>query len=1070
MSSDSETSPVVEKEVVGAVQERVASNMYMTFVPTHDSIKSQQPSTKDSRPTLTPHYSGEALSKANSKHASRNTSPSRRLEMPLSPTAEAAKIASRTTSTSPRRFDNNEPSIFNEELDLYGSTDDSEYGPRGRSKLHSNSPKAAQFATVSMDSMTSSFRQNEFAAGSFSANGAGIPIPTSNTFRPSASVPIPTDHESDRLRDTFSTSKGSRQPSSKPPAIPIERSNLHHLSSSRSQNFPIPTPSPGLSMSATSATSRIFTQSPNLAEAAHMKGSRSGMSLHEQGALIVPSVVDKVDPEVRHRSLSHLPEDGNSRAVVSALRTLQEKVVQLEKEKANAKSKIVDLEDDLSKTRQMLFHTQNQNTFLKSTSSSTATTGVSPTKEAATSMSTARLARTEKEINTSTSLMHDVGLQVNPNGSLAYIPPPSTSNDASAQTAASTSFSFNRQPSELQSNTQHVPVSTKETHPSWTSNTHHHKGSDPMENHLVYLQTRASILEKQLDRARGLQHSTAEELRGAKRELLDLRAKIRKQEREIKEKSGGGEKEGVYENGWMAESERSSPEPRRVGKAEGGGHSYAKAGSQRSSKRIPDVSEVVNDNDVDESFIRRDEIDILRAEIEAMRRKKDVSILISPKRKMDSSPKKSVVVRPPPSIARPKSAQELPKKSQPDYNYPVWKKVDNGRPLSRAPSAPTRSKSPVKDRHESGFVDLASLKTAPEDLNQSKSLEIQVVKAREMPFVVGKSTNRSHSVTANLQRVFALLKAHNPALCSVCSKRKSAACDVDCGVSGGEVEPSINESSPSVASETEAPLPNIERVSMEDDHAGHHKLIAEEGSDTDGTAKMKKVLSLLEDEFDAYKRLYQDLVRTYNALTDQTRQGSASNTHVELRKIGDELREVIQNMEIKGDQIAIIRDILASSAKVQQHLQQASKPSENAKVEDTSTSKPNQKTSQKKTRSRQPSTEPQSRPQPSKSTAKASSNAKMEAASRQFRASTGSIMGQVRGRNAAGLHASLSKRPAQPPSRRSTIPRAAGGLASESVPRSKGRGTSVSPSRVLASLTLLKSSQKVQDALEENLK
>jgi hypothetical protein len=35
---------------------------------------------------------------------------------------------------------------------------------------------------------------------------------------------------------------------------------------------------------------------------------------------------------------------------------------------------------------------------------------------------------------------------------------------------------------------------------------------------------------------------------------------------------------------------------------------------------------------------------------------------------------------------------------------------------------------------------------------------------RDMPFIVGKSTGKSYSVTANIQHVFSLLKAHNPGL------------------------------------------------------------------------------------------------------------------------------------------------------------------------------------------------------------------------------------------------------------------------------------------------------------------
>ncbi|KAJ3353218.1 hypothetical protein HDU83_007046 [Entophlyctis luteolus] len=93
---------------------------------------------------------------------------------------------------------------------------------------------------------------------------------------------------------------------------------------------------------------------PNLAEVANPRLKGSMMNMNDQGAAIIPSVVDKVDAGVKRRSLGNLPEDENSKAVLNALKTLHDKVAKLEGDKECAKTVINTLEQDLINAQQLL--------------------------------------------------------------------------------------------------------------------------------------------------------------------------------------------------------------------------------------------------------------------------------------------------------------------------------------------------------------------------------------------------------------------------------------------------------------------------------------------------------------------------------------------------------------------------------------------------------------------------------------------------------------------------------------------------------------------------------------------
>ncbi|ORY40707.1 hypothetical protein BCR33DRAFT_357025 [Rhizoclosmatium globosum] len=157
---------------------------------------------------------------------------------------------------------------------------------------------------------------------------------------------------------------------------------------------------------------------------------------------------------------------------------------------------------------------------------------------------------------------------------------------------------------------------------------------------------------------------------------------------------------------------------------------------------------------------------------------------------------------------------------------PHWKRIDPSRPPIPLPHQNTThpAKSPSHNRSLSR--------------NRPKSAEREY--ARDMPFIVGTSTNKSHSVTANLQTVYALLKAHNPALCSVCTQRRKKAAGFLKLDSARSRSPSHSRSGSS-------------RNFDNEDHAHHHRKIAEVGSGLAETDKLKSVLGTLQNDFNRLK-------------------------------------------------------------------------------------------------------------------------------------------------------------------------------------------------------------------------
>lgn len=124
-------------------------------------------------------------------------------------------------------------------------------------------------------------------------------------------------------------------------------------------------------------------------------------------------------------------------------------------------------------------------------------------------------------------------------------------------------------------------------------------------------------------------------------------------------------------------------------------------------------------------------------------------------------------------------------------------------------------------------------------------------------------------MTANLQRVFSLLKANKSDMCAVCSKRHP---------------------------------PNY-----------HHKVAAKSNPKSDS---LTQILSSLELEWSESKKVYKTLVKEYETVSTSMANKRISEVSgaTTLRAIGDDIRHMIQNIESKGDQIAILRNILAEKS------------------------------------------------------------------------------------------------------------------------------------------------------------
>ncbi|KAJ1554413.1 hypothetical protein HK096_003653 [Nowakowskiella sp. JEL0078] len=222
-----------------------------------------------------------------------------------------------------------------------------------------------------------------------------------------------------------------------------------------------------------------------------------------------------------------------------------------------------------------------------------------------------------------------------------------------------------------------------------------------------------------------------------------------------------------------------------------------------------------------------------------------------------------------------------------------------------------------------------------------------------LTFLVGKSTGKSYSVTANLQQLFSLLRAHNPNLCSVCKsqKKQSAKKNVSQMTRRSNsrtrsrsyqnnsaslfnmIPPhasigtlfatkkfhSENDESDSVQNEQEEEGNDIHAIfgdkitsAAEARQKGNMKMEGDKSSsgiENETIEQLVIALRLLEDELSNMKGKYNELIQEY--MPDPL-SSDQDNRPVDS-KIGEKLKEIIKSMDIKTDQISILREIIHSS-------------------------------------------------------------------------------------------------------------------------------------------------------------
>lgn len=298
-------------------------------------------------------------------------------------------------------------------------------------------------------------------------------------------------------------------------------------------------------------------------------------------------------------------------------------------------------------------------------------------------------------------------------------------------------------------------------------------------------------------------------------------------------------------------------------------------------------------HDADTGFLSETEIVQLQREIEAERLAREAR-----KRFEDQNALKQKLIEKVSKDPTLSKTTTKKKKQQGGPSDPSWRKVlRKAKPSSRDGSVPNSAHVRKRPPIDMPFV-----------VEKAKGDERL---GREMPFIVGQNAGKSFSVTANLQRVFSMLKSHNPGLCSICSKRHPTASHEEHTQQSTRrvhvVEPK--------ATRKHFVHPANKKQDIYDEIEVAFESPLSAGVGPSGTENLRNALGALEEEFRDLKNNYNLLVSDYERIAESTTSylpGEISNARP-LKAIGDELRLVIQQMETKGDQITILREILQSS-------------------------------------------------------------------------------------------------------------------------------------------------------------
>ncbi|CAG8446640.1 2237_t:CDS:10 [Acaulospora colombiana] len=142
----------------------------------------------------------------------------------------------------------------------------------------------------------------------------------------------------------------------------------------------------------------------------------------------------------------------------------------------------------------------------------------------------------------------------------------------------------------------------------------------------------------------------------------------------------------------------------------------------------------------------------------------------------------------------------------------------------------------------------------------------------EVPFIVETGTEKSYSATANLQQAFATLEHHNTNSCSVCM---------------GENRTS---------NRNESKKRSKARLNHTDEHDTNYD--AQETPDK----ALVKVINDLTDELTHLKIYYSNLVDEYHAI-------DPVDSKAVRTALAEEMKDAMDSMEMKGDQIAMLYDV-----------------------------------------------------------------------------------------------------------------------------------------------------------------
>ncbi|TPX37663.1 hypothetical protein SmJEL517_g00576 [Synchytrium microbalum] len=574
---------------------------------------------------------------------------------------------------------------------------------------------------------------------------------------------------------------------SKPPTIP-NPVDYNNTSSSNIRKPPVDVSAIYENLPVMSSASKIFDRSMSrIVDNSRPLSTVEPSILGEESSLGVGEKLHQDTSnflDTQHRPIGNLPEDHSSRAVISALRTLQEKIAQLEKEKMAAKSRLAELERELNRNRE------------------------------------------------------DDGL-------------PNRDSGARERESAKADILLEK---------------------------------IKLENMLASSKSQANLLERQLEYSRKMAQSAASERDEALQNLEHIRREVAILRATALRNAGAA----VVSASTATSPTRPTQPSRRVEVSEHGDmprHPSRRVFAESAGTAAATLATSADDL----SFLQKEDVDLLRTEIDEARSRMSSVVSVDDEEKLkqillEKALRRSRKVAADPSKKRKKPKTEdlptrpaLPKSTvsnAAERQVPTWRKVES-RPAATSAKSVVN---PIVQKQRPSVEEATSHDEAVVGAAASKK------SSRDLPFISGTSVTKSYSVTANLQKVYSMLKNHNPQLCSVCRQKRRHA----------ESPPK-----PRGRNETGRTYEPIETIEREND--------------------LVKVLSLLEDEFLHLKIVYQDLVARYEDAAESTGRphlsasANSNESNRMLRSLGDELRDIIQSMEIKGDQISILREIVSAT-------------------------------------------------------------------------------------------------------------------------------------------------------------